>query len=160
RARCMDASAIQSFAMRILHLTSGAKWTGPAAVAIGQVEALRAAGVEAEIAIARDTPLAARFASAGWVRPLLERGRRPGAFLPDVAVLDEPLARERFELVHTHGSHDHLAAAATLTRRRLPLVRSFHHAKGFLPLFSSWGRRRASGFAFSNSALLAAFSAR
>ena len=143
--------------MRVLHLTSGAKWTGPAAVAIGQVEALRAAGVEAEIAVARGTPLAQRYAAAGWVRPLLAAGRRPGDFLRDVAALDEALAREHFDVVHSHGSHDHLVAAAALTRRRTPLVRSFHHAGGFRPLFSSWGRRRAAGFAFSNDALLASF---
>jgi glycosyltransferase involved in cell wall biosynthesis len=143
--------------MRVLHTTSGIKWTGPAAVAIGQVAALREAGIEAEIAVAADSPLARRLAGEGWVRPLLAPGRRPRDFFRDVAALAETVAREPFDLVHTHGSHDHLIASAALGGSGPPLVRSFHHASGFRPLFSSWGRRRASGFAFSSSALADAF---
>ena len=146
--------------MRILHLTSGTKWTGPAAVAVQQVDALRAAGVEAEIAVARGSPLARRLAPKGWVRPLLAPGRRPRDFFRDVSALDETLARERFDAVHSHGSHDHLIAAAVLGRSGRPLVRSFHHESGFRSFFSAWGRRRASGYAFSNSALENAFAAR
>jgi glycosyltransferase involved in cell wall biosynthesis len=146
--------------MRVLHLTSGSKWTGPAAVAIDQVAALREAGLEAEIAVAADSPLARRLAEHGWVRPLLAPGRRPSDFFRDVSALAETLAHEPFDVVHTHGSHDHLVAVAARGRSGPPLVRSFHHASGFRPLFSSWGRRRASGFAFSSSALEAAFVAR
>ena len=146
--------------MRVLHLTSGVKWTGPAAVAVDQVAALRDAGIEAEIAIAADSPLAKRLAGKGWVRPLLAPGRRPRDFFRDVAALAETVAREPFDVVHTHGSHDHLIASAALAGSGPPLVRSFHHASGFGPLFSSWGRRRASGFAFSSSALAESFEAR
>jgi glycosyltransferase involved in cell wall biosynthesis len=146
--------------MRVLHTTSGVKWTGPAAVAIDQVAALRDAGVEAEIAVAADSPLARRLAGKGWVRPLLASGRRPRDFFRDVAALAETVAREPFDVVHTHGSHDHLIASAALGRSGPTLVRSFHNESGFRPLFSSWGRRRASGFAFSSSALSDAFVAR
>ena len=143
--------------MRVLHLTAGTKWTGPAAVAVGQVEAMRAAGIEAEIAVTRGSPLASRLAGVGWVRPLLAPGRRPRDFFDDVSALDAAVAREPFDAVHSHSSHDHLVAAAALGRGRPPLVRSFHHESGFRPLLSSWGRRRASGFAFSNGALQSAF---
>jgi glycosyltransferase involved in cell wall biosynthesis len=146
--------------MRVLHLTAGAKWTGPAAVAVGQVAALREAGIEAEIAVTRDSPLAGRLAGLGWVRPVLARGRRPSDFFDDVAAIHSAVSRERFDVVHTHSSHDHLAAAAALGRARAAIVRSFHHVKGFRPLFSSWGRRRAAGFAFSSFALRDAFVAR
>ena len=146
--------------MRVLHVTAGTKWTGPAAVAVAQVEAMREAGIEAEIAVTRGSPLAARLAGLGWARPLLAPGRRPRDFCDDVAALDGTLGRERFDAVHAHSSHDHLAAAAALGRGRAALVRSFHHENGFRPLFSSWGRRRASGFAFSNSALREGFAAR
>lgn len=146
--------------MRVLHVTAGAKWTGPAAVAVGQVAALRDAGMEAEIAVTRGSPLAERLAGCGWARPLLAPGRRPSDFFDDVATIHATASRERFDAVHTHSSHDHLAAAAALGRGRAALVRSFHHEKGFRPLFSSFGRRRASGFAFSNSALRDAFVAR
>jgi glycosyltransferase involved in cell wall biosynthesis len=146
--------------MRVLHLTAGTKWTGPAAVAVAQVQAMRAAGIEAEIAIARDSPLASRLAGHGWARPVLAPGRRPGDFLDDVSALDGLLSREPFDVVHSHASHDHLVARAAVGRRGRALVRSFHHEKGFRPAFSSWGQRRASGFAFSNGALQKDFCAR
>ena len=146
--------------MRVLHLTSGMKWTGPAAVAVDQVAALREAGAEAEIAVAANSPLAERLAEHGWVRPLLAPGRRPSDFLRDVSALAETLAREPFDVVHAHGSHDHLVAVAARGRNGPPLVRSFHHASGFRSPLSSWGRRRAWGFAFSSSALEEAFVAR
>jgi len=146
--------------MRVLHLTAGTKWTGPAAVSVGQVTALRDAGVEAEIAVTRASPLAERLSGEGWVRPLLAPGRRPRDFLLDVAVLNETLARERFDLVHSHSTHDHMIASAALSGLAVPLVRSFHHESGFRPLLSSWGRRRAAGFAFSSAALQSAFVSR
>lgn len=146
--------------MRVLHLTSGAKWTGPAAVTVDQVAALREHGIEAEIAVAAGSPLAERLAGIGWVRPLLARGRRPRDFCRDVSALADTLAREPFDLVHSHGSHDHGIASSVWGRKGRPLVRSFHHAGGFRPFLSWWGRRRASGFAFSSSALEGAFVSR
>ncbi len=156
----MDRAHYNPASMRVLHLTAGTKWTGPAAVAVAQVEAMRASGIEAEIAIARDSPLASRLADRGWARPALSPGRRPGDFLDDVSALDGLLSREPFDVVHSHSSHDHLVARAALGRRGRPLVRSFHHENGFRSALSPWGRRRASGFAFSNGALQKDFCAR
>ncbi len=126
---------------------------------------MREAGVEAEIAIPRASPLAARLEEKGWARPLLASGRGAANFLQDVASLHDMLSRERFDVVHSHSSHDHLIAAAALSGSSgisagRPLVRSFHHESGFRPILSRWGRLRASGFAFSNSALEQAFVSR
>jgi len=151
---------VRSPTVRILHLTSGAKWTGPAAVAVAQVAALRDSGIEAEIAIAGGSPLSRRLESEGWARPLLARGRRPKDFLQDVARLHETLGREKFDLVQSHSSHDHLVACAALSAAPIPLVRSFHHAKAFRHFLARWGRRRASGFAFSSAALQETFAVR
>jgi len=121
---------------------------------------MRASGIEAEIAITRDSPLASRLSAAAWARPVLSPGRRPRDFLDDVSALDGLLSREPFEVVHTHSSHDHLVARAAVGRRGRALVRSYHHENGFRAVLSSWGRRRASGFAFSNGALQKDFCAR
>ena len=145
--------------VRVLHVTAGRKWTGPAAVAVVQVEAMREAGIEAEIAISRGSPLAARLSSEGWARPMLAPGRGPRDVVDAVAAIDATVSRERFDAVHTHSSHDHLVAAAAVGRR-LPIVRSFHHASGLRPVLAAWGRRRAAGFAFSNGALERNFRAR
>jgi glycosyltransferase involved in cell wall biosynthesis len=100
-----------------------------------------------------------RLEASGWVRPILAAGRGPRDFFEAVAALDAMLSREPFDIVHTHSSHDHLVAGSAVGRRR-PLVRSFHHASAIRPFFSAWGRRRASGFAFSNGALQREFCAR
>jgi glycosyltransferase involved in cell wall biosynthesis len=144
--------------VRILHLVAGMKWTGPAAVAIDQVRALREAGVEAEVAYTGGGGLEERLASCGWARPLFARpGRIPGG-LADPARLSRTLRRERFEIVHCHLTHDHLAAWLAGPARRLPLVRTFHHERQLrrdpmtLRLL-----RRASGAAFSNTSIAEKF---
>jgi len=97
--------------MRVLHLVSGSKWTGPAAVAVDQVRALRAAGIEAEIGFTAPGGLASRFAADGWARPLLTKPRRPGHFAADLRRVRDTLAREHFDILHAHHSHDHMVAA-------------------------------------------------
>jgi glycosyltransferase involved in cell wall biosynthesis len=146
---------------RILHLVAGAKWTGPAAVAIDQVRALRAAGQEAEIAFTARSPLAERFASEGWTRPLFSPSAGPSAFLRDVSALAATLEREPFDLVHCHATHDHLVALAAAPRRGFPLVRSFHHRRTLRSSFwTRWAIRRSAGHVFSNSSIQREFFAR
>ena len=140
--------------MRILHLVAGAKWTGPAAVAIDQVRAIRDSGQEAEIAFTARSPLSERFAAEGWTRPLFSPSAGPAAFLHDVSALSATLERERFDLVHCHATHDHLVALAAAPRKTVPLVRTFHHRRTLRSAF--WTRRairRSAGHVFSNSAI-------
>ena len=144
--------------MRVLHLVAGAKWTGPAAVAFDQVRALRASGVEAEIGFTAESPLARRFDSTGWARPMLSPGVGPRAFLRDVGRVAETLERERFDLLHVHASHDHLVALGAAPRRGFPIIRSFHHARTLRSgAGMGWITRRSAGHAFSNSAIGARF---
>lgn len=144
--------------MRILHLVSGTKWTGPAAVTIDQVRALRDAGVEAEVAFAFPGPLAERFGSCGWARPLLTRPRGPTDLLADVARLSHTLDRERFEIIHCHATHDHWAASLATNRRRRPIVRTFHHARQLRrDVVSRRLVRACAGVAFSNGSIAKSF---
>jgi glycosyltransferase involved in cell wall biosynthesis len=122
--------------VRILHLVAGEKWTGVAAVSFDQTAALVAGGVEAQFGFVRESPLAARLLPLGWARPLLSPARNPLRYLRDVRTVAATLERERFDIVHCHGSHDHYVAAAA---RRLAgngdflLARTIHsveHARG------------------------------
>ncbi len=130
------------------------KWTGPAAVTIDQVRALRSAGVEAEVGFTFPGPLEERFASCGWARPLLARPRGPGALLADAKRLSRTLERERFDIVHCHSSHDHWAASLVGGRTRPTVVRTFHHARQVRgdPISRRLVRRTAA-VAFANGAI-------
>jgi glycosyltransferase involved in cell wall biosynthesis len=72
------------------------------------------------------------------------------------------LARERFDVIHAHASHDHWIAAAALAmakpNRRIPLVRTLHslrHAKRTAATAPLFDRTRA--FAYANREIAAAF---
>ena len=147
--------------MRILQLVAGEKWTGSAAVVFDQTAALVAAGVEAQFGFAADSPLAARLLPLGWARPLLSPGRRPFRFARDVRLLSETLARERFDVVHCHSSHDHYVAAGA--RRgagpeRPVIARTIHrmdHAR--VDPIARFLFRATDAFAYANSEIARRF---
>ncbi len=147
--------------MRILHLVAGEKWTGTAAVVCDQTAALVRAGIEAQFAFVRDSPLGDRLRDVGWARPLFERAPRwPPAYLRDPRRLRDTLLRERFDIVHAHGSHDHWVAAWAARRTPAILVRTLHHLRhahrsGITEKI--FARTRA--FAFANREIARAFGA-
>ena len=147
--------------MRILQLVTGEKWTGTAAVVFDQTAALVEAGIEAQFGFTGDSPLARRLASLGWARPILRRPRGPVRFLEDAEALRAMLAREKFELVHAHATHDHFLAALAVSRTGVPLVRTLHHTRHVRkgPLSRAL-RRRTRAFGFANRAIAVQFGAR
>jgi glycosyltransferase involved in cell wall biosynthesis len=151
RDPCEFSHGLLPWAVRILHLVAGMKWTGPAAVAIDQVRALREAGVEAEVAFTGGGGLEERLASHGWARPLFAPPGRIPRRLADASRLARMLRRERFEMIHCHLTHDHLAVLLAPPGRRLPIIRTFHHDRQLRrdPITLRLVRR-ASGAAFSN----------
>jgi glycosyltransferase involved in cell wall biosynthesis len=144
--------------VRILNLVAGEKWTGPAAVVFDQTAALVASGVEAQYAFVAGSLLADRLLPLGWSRPLITHPRTPGNLLRDARCLRETILRERFDILHSHTTHDH--ALAVLAARGTParLARTLHHLRYARPgpvsraLF-----RRTRGFAFANRAVAQAF---
>jgi len=149
--------------MRILNLVAGQKWTGIAAVAFDQTAALVAAGVEAQFGFVGDSPLAARLHLLGWARPVLRPLRSPLDYIRETRGLAAMLARERFDVIHAHASHDHWIAAAALAMSKpsppIPLVRTLHSLRHANPRSAGttalFGRTRA--FAFANGEIAAAF---
>ncbi|MFN2386184.1 MAG: glycosyltransferase family 4 protein [Thermoanaerobaculia bacterium] len=147
--------------MRILQLVTGEKWTGTAAVVFDQTAALVDAGIEAQFGFIGGSPLARRLASLGWARPILRRPRGPVRFVRDVAALRAILAREKFDLVHAHGTHDHFLAALGVGPTGARLVRTLHHVRHVRRGFP-WRAltRRTHAFAFANRAIAAKFCGR
>jgi glycosyltransferase involved in cell wall biosynthesis len=140
--------------MRVLHVVASEKWTGAAAVVWDWTRALSAAGVEAQCAFVADSPLSRRLLPDGRARPLLSRPHGAFAALSDRRRLADTLARERFDLIHAHLSHDHHLAVLAVRDGRPRLVRTLHHMSQvrrdpvtrFL-----FGRTRS--FSYANSAI-------
>lgn len=140
--------------MRILNLIAGEKWTGGAAVVFDQTAALIAGGLEAQFGFVADSPLAKRLLPLGWARPLLTRPRSPFDYPRDVRRLRETILREKFDIVHAHGSHDHYLAAFAVRGTPALLARTIHNLKhARRDALSHALFRRTDAFAFSNRAI-------
>jgi glycosyltransferase involved in cell wall biosynthesis len=147
--------------MRILNLVAGEKWTGAAAVVFEQTGALVQAGIEIQFGFVQDSPLAERLLPLGWARPLFERPPRwPVAYLRDVRKLRATIQREKFNIIHTHTSHDHHVAAWAIAGTRVALVRTIHHVRHARQgLGQRWLSSRTRAFAFANTEVARAFGA-
>lgn len=116
--------------MRILHLVSGRTFTGPAAAALADALALRAAGHEAWLGgrgeHIEDGCRAAGLPFAGTLK--LGRGPRRLLNLPgDVRRLRELQKEFGFDVVHVHRSDEQLLAHLALGRKKLSrIVRTWH----------------------------------
>ena len=127
--------------MRILQLTSDWKWTGPAAPMVQLAAAQRAAGHDVSLVCAPAPPesepsLHTRAREAGFA-PVLDlsraRGVHPLRDRADVAALRALIAEQRFDVVHTWHTRDHVlalrAAAAPRRAGRTRVVRSYKLAE-------------------------------
>ncbi len=135
--------------MKILHITSDWKWTGPAEPMVRLALAQREAGHEVALVCPppprEDRSLAGEARAAG-LPPALPiaraRGVRPFADRADVRALRALLAERGFEIVHAWHTRDHLLAlraARSLRRRgRVSIVRSYRRAEA-IPLLP-WNR--------------------
>ena len=126
--------------MKILHLFSNWKWTGPAEPALNLCRTLSR---RHEV----------RFVSGGFPRPLeenvvalealkrgitpvegyrLEKHFHPLRNLEDILNLRRFLRRERFDIVHCHMPNDHFIAGCALRtlREKPPVVRTFYDGDG------------------------------
>ncbi|MFQ5417565.1 MAG: glycosyltransferase family 4 protein, partial [Myxococcota bacterium] len=135
--------------MKIVHVTSDWKWTGPAAPMLTLLRAQRDRGDEVQL-VCPPPPGAGtslrRAARACGVEPALEIARGRGAVGwrdgSDVARLRRLLRRQRFDVVHVWHTRDHvlaLRASAGLRRAGLThLVRSWQRAEAVPD--RSWNR--------------------
>lgn len=124
--------------MRVLHLFSNCKWTGPAEPALNLCCALRDQGVEVEFACAPDAGnsvnMVVETARARGLEPVLKfhllKHRHPFKNLQDVRHLRRYLHESHFDIVHSHLDNGHAIAARALRGSKTLLVRSSYEGMG------------------------------
>jgi len=111
--------------MKVLHLAAGNRWTGAAAPAFAEVEALRHAGVDAHYAYVGGYKLEAKIGHLDFTHPVIERSQNPIAFQRSAGAIRELIDRHGFDLVHAHLTYDHWLARFAAGDRAF-LARTFH----------------------------------
>lgn len=113
--------------MNVLHLASFNRWTGAAAPALAEVEALRQYGTDAHFAYVGGFRMEERLRGVWFAHQLIEKKQNPLAFTRSVTALLGLIERLRIGLLHAHLTYDH--ALAVQMRRKDPslrVVRTFH----------------------------------
>jgi len=121
--------------VRVLHLFSNYKWTGPADPALSLAASLRDAGVDVVFRSSAYTKgghknhVVLRGQERGFVPVTdlaLSKHRAPWRDLPDARRLRRIVAEEGHQLVHCHLPNDMRIAARALARSPVPLVRTLY----------------------------------
>ena len=112
--------------MKILHLAAGNRWTGAAAPAFAEVEALRAAGVDAHYAYVGGYKLQAKLAHHDFAHPIIEKAQNPVAFRRTLDALDRLITHHGFDVVHAHLTYDHWLARFVTSGTHIRIARTFH----------------------------------
>lgn len=108
--------------MAVLHLAAGNRWTGAAAPAFAEVEALRGAGIDAHYAYVGGYKLEQKIGHLDFAHPLIEKAQNPLSFRRTVRALRRFVEEHRIELVHAHLTYDHWLARFAGVR----MARTFH----------------------------------
>jgi glycosyltransferase involved in cell wall biosynthesis len=134
--------------MKVLHLYSDWRWTGPAEPTVNLCRALKEEGVEILFACRR--PVEGHPQSI--LRRALDRGMEActafhlnrylhlGETLRDLRSLPRFVDSEGIDLIHCHLTHDHFLGgwASRRSRRKPPVIRTNHKAR---PLARNLGNR-------------------
>lgn len=113
--------------MKVLHLAAGNRWTGAAAPAFAEVEALRAAGVDAHYAYVGGYKLHAKLKHHDFAHPIIEKAQNPFSFSRSVTTLDGVIHRHGFDILHAHLTYDHwLARMVARGHPGIRVARTFH----------------------------------
>ena len=127
--------------LRVLHLFSNCKWTGPAEPALNLCLALRARGVQAQFACAPDSGRSinkiVETARDRGLEPVLDfhlsKHRRWWQDTQDRRRLYWFLQENPVDIIHCHLDNDHALAAAVAPSFHIPIVRSSYTGTGFAP---------------------------
>ncbi len=125
--------------MRVLHLFSNHKWTGPAEPALNLCLALRELGVEADFACAPGTEQQinklVETARDRGIEPILKFRLRKHRHWwwnrLDSYSLIAYLREHPYDIIHCHLDNDHHIALQAATRLGTPLIRSCYNGDGF-----------------------------
>src|SRR5688572_11899437 len=112
--------------LKILHLASGNRWTGAAAPAFAEVEALRAAGVDAHYVFVGGYKLQEKIGHHDFVHPLIEKNQNPLSFGRSVGAISRLVTRHGFDFIHAHLTYDHWLARFAVRSDGPAIARTFH----------------------------------
>ena len=112
--------------MRVLHLAAGNRWTGAAAPAFAEVEALRAAGVDAHYAYVGGYKLEAKIGQIDFAHAIIGKKQNPRSFVRSMEALERLIDAHHFDLLHAHLTYDHWLARLAARGRKVRLARTFH----------------------------------
>jgi glycosyltransferase involved in cell wall biosynthesis len=112
--------------LRILHLAAGNRWTGAAAPAFAEVEALRAAGADAHYAYVGGYKLQAKIGHHSFAHPIIEKAQNPLSFKRTVDALWRLVHHHGFDVIHAHLTYDHWLARMVARSHDVRLARTFH----------------------------------
>jgi glycosyltransferase involved in cell wall biosynthesis len=111
--------------LSVLHLAAGNRWTGAAAPAFAEVEALREAGVDAHYAFVGGYKLEQKIGHLSFAHPLIEKAQNPLSFNRTVRALRRFIREHDVELVHAHLTYDHWLARFAAPQG-VRIARTFH----------------------------------
>jgi glycosyltransferase involved in cell wall biosynthesis len=112
--------------MKVLHLAAGNRWTGAAAPAFAETEALRGAGVDAHYAYVGGYKLQQKLAHHDFAHPIIAKAQNPFSFARTVEAIARMVDHHRFDVVHAHLTYDHWLAQVATRGTRTKVVRTFH----------------------------------
>jgi glycosyltransferase involved in cell wall biosynthesis len=112
--------------MRVLHLAAGNRWTGAAAPAFAEVEALRAAGVDAHYVYVGGYKLQQRIGRFDFAHPLIPKAQNPFSFMRTAAAITAFIGHHGFDVLHAHLTYDHWLARIATRGTKARLARTFH----------------------------------
>lgn len=125
--------------MRVLHLFSNSRWTGPAEPAVNLCASLRDKGIDIAFACAPYTASGQNkvvaVAREKGLAPLdflhITKHRHPIKNLLDVYALRRHIKQNTHDIIHCHLDNDHAVALAAVRGLHIPVVRSNHFGDGF-----------------------------
>ncbi|MFN2237786.1 MAG: glycosyltransferase family 4 protein [Thermoanaerobaculia bacterium] len=142
----------------ILHLASFDRWTGAAAPALSEVEALRRRGVESHYGYVGGGGLERRVGALPFTHPVLGREQDPVRAVKAARRLRDLIERTRATVVHAHLTHDHwMARLAVRELDQVLLIRTFHSRRTIRrdPV-TRWLLARSAGICVINATFMGA----
>ena len=112
--------------MKVLHLASANRWTGAAAPAFAETEALRAAGIDAHYAYVGGYKLEAKLARADFAHPIIGRHQNPASFMRSLDAIERLARHHQFDVIHAHLTYDHWLARFVERSINTRIARTFH----------------------------------
>lgn len=124
--------------MRVLHLFSNHKWTGPAEPALSLAAQLKALGMEVDFVCSTNSSagknkVAERARELGFdpaTALRLDKHKHPWHNWRDGQRLRQLLAERRYDIVHCHLNNDHDIALGPCREAKVKLVRSSYEGAG------------------------------